>query len=65
MNTFDPGNSRDIRLIRPDTPTGLPFPISKSPAHGRTERTDAWIVLSLTFACTAASLYDLLLLASG
>lgn len=78
MNPFDPGvarshgavhttasASRDVRLIRPDRPSGLPVPISKSASHGRSERADAWIVLGLTFACTALSLYDLLLLASG
>jgi hypothetical protein len=31
----------------------------------RSERTNAWIVIVLTFACTLLSIYDLFLLAAG
>jgi hypothetical protein len=39
--------------------------MSKSAAGERTERANALIVVALTLACTALSLYDLFLLASG
>jgi hypothetical protein len=54
----------DLRLIRPDTPAYLPAPMLKS-VQERTERTNALIVTLLTLACTAMSVFDLFLLASG
>jgi hypothetical protein len=57
--------SPEVRWIRPGTPAHLPPPMSKSAAGERTERASALIVIALTLACTALSLYDLFLLASG
>jgi hypothetical protein len=54
----------DVKWIRPNTPTHLP-PMLKSAAPNRTERANALIVIVLTLACTALSLFDLVLLASG
>jgi hypothetical protein len=59
------GGSPDVRWIRPDTPTHLPPPMPRSAARARTERAHALIVILLTLACTALSLLDLYLLASG
>lgn len=56
--------SPNVKWIRPDTPAYLPPPMLKS-VQERTERTNALIVIVLTLACTALSLYDLLLLAAG
>jgi hypothetical protein len=57
--------SQDVKWIRPDTPTYLPPPMSRAAAGERAERTNALIVIVLTLACTALSLYDLFLLAAG
>jgi hypothetical protein len=54
----------EVKWIRPDTPAHLPPPMLKS-VQERTERTNALIVIVLTLACTALSLYDLFLLAVG
>lgn len=56
--------SPDVRWIRPDTPAYLPPPMSKA-VQERTERANALIVIVLTLACTALSIFDLFLLASG
>ena len=56
--------SLDVKWIRPDTPAHLPPPMAKS-VQGRTERTNALIVIVLTLACTALSIFDLFLLAVG
>jgi hypothetical protein len=55
----------DVRWIRPDTPTHLPPPMHKPAVQERTERANALIVIVLTLTCTALSLFDLFLLASG
>jgi hypothetical protein len=55
----------DVKWIRPDSHAYLPPPISKSAAKERSEQATARIVIVLTFACTAVSIYDLFLLASG
>ena len=57
--------SPDVKWIRPNTPAYLPPPMLKSAVQGRSERTDALIVIVLTLASTALSFYDLFLLASG
>jgi hypothetical protein len=63
---FTPASgSRDVQWIRPDTPTHLPPPMSKSAARERAERTNALIVIALTLACTALAVFDLFLLAAG
>jgi hypothetical protein len=63
---FTPASgSRDVQWIRPDTPTYLPPPMSKSAARERTERANALIVIALTLACTALAVFDLFLLAVG
>ena len=56
--------SPDVKWIRPDSPAYLPLPMLKS-AQQRTERTNALIVIVLTLACTALSVLDLFMLASG
>jgi hypothetical protein len=56
--------SPDVKWIRPDTPAYLPPPMSKA-VQERTERANALIVIVLTLACTALSIFDLFLLASG
>ncbi len=57
--------SPDVKWIRPDTPTYLPPPMHKPAVQERTERANALIVIALTLACTAMSIFDLFLLASG
>jgi hypothetical protein len=57
--------SPDVKWIRTSTPSLLPSPMSEAAAQERTEQTNALIVIALTLACTALSLYDLVLLASG
>jgi hypothetical protein len=57
--------SPDVKWIRPDTPGYLPPPTHKSAARDRTERANAVIVIVMTLACTALSMFDLFLLASG
>lgn len=61
---FTLASSVDVKWIRPSTPTHLP-PMLKSAAPNRTERANALIVIVLTLACTALSLFDLVLLALG
>jgi len=55
----------DVKWIRPDTPTYMPPPMSKSAARERTERANALIVIVLTLACTALAVFNLFLLAVG
>jgi hypothetical protein len=55
----------DVKWIRPDSPTHLPTRMSKSDVQDRTEQANALIVMGLTLGCTALSLFDLFLLASG
>jgi hypothetical protein len=63
---FSPASgSPDIKWIRPGTPAYPPSPMPRSSMRERTEQTNAMIVIVLTLACTALSLYDLFLLASG
>jgi hypothetical protein len=57
--------SPDVKWIRPDTPAYLPPPMPKSTIQERAERANALIVIVLTLACTAMSLFDLFLLAAG
>jgi hypothetical protein len=57
--------SSEVRWIRPDRPTHLPPPMSKSAVRERTERANALIVIALTLACTALAVFDLFLLAVG
>jgi hypothetical protein len=77
MSPFDPGAARRpgavgsaaaspvVRLIRTDAPTSLAPSASKAAVHRRSDQATARIVLGLTLTCTALSLYDLVLLASG
>jgi hypothetical protein len=58
------GGSPNVRWIRPDTAAYRSPPKSRA-ASERTEQVNAMFVIVLTFACTAISLYDLLLLAAG
>ena len=75
MSSFDPSakkpryvgftpasGSPNVRWIRPDTAPYRSPPKSRA-AIERTEQVNAIFVIVLTFACTAISLYDLLLLA--
>ncbi len=63
---FTPASgSPDVKWIRPDTPAYLPPPMPRSSTRERTEQANALIVIALTLASTALSLYDLFLLASG
>jgi hypothetical protein len=55
----------DVKWLRPDTPSYLPPPMSRSAVQERTERANALIVIVLTLACTALAIFDLLLLAAG
>jgi len=55
----------DVKWIAPDRPAYLPPPMSKTAIRERSERANALIVIVLTLACTAMSLFDLFLLASG
>jgi hypothetical protein len=70
MNPVDAGEARRtgspvVRLISTEGPTGLAPPVSRSAVHRRTNQATVRIVLGLTFTCTALSLYDLVLLATG
>ena len=51
----------EVQWIHPNTPTCLPPPTLTSAGQDRT----ALIVVVLTLACTALSLFDLVLLISG
>lgn len=63
---FTPASgSPDVRWIRPDTPAFRPPPMPRANVQERTERANAMIVIVLTLASTALSVYDLFLLASG
>ncbi len=62
---FTPASgSPDVRWIRPDTAAYRSPPKSRA-AIEHTEQWNAWVVIVLTFACTAVALYDLVLLTSG
>jgi hypothetical protein len=54
-----------VHWLRPGLPPHLPPPLPESSAEESSERTNALIVLVLTFACTALAIFDLFLLASG
>ena len=54
--------SFDIRVEQPGRPE---FTIATAKAEKRTEHTSALIVMVLSLACTALSVFDLFLLASG
>jgi hypothetical protein len=55
----------DVKWIRPDRPTYMAPPMTKSQATERSERANAMIVIALTFACTVLAIFDLFLLAAG
>lgn len=55
----------DVKWIAPNRPVYLPPPRPGREILERSERTNALVVLILTFACTALAIFDLFLLASG
>ena len=54
-----------VRWIKPGAPISGPPALSGSQDLKRADRASALIVVTLTFACTLLSLYDLYLLASN
>jgi hypothetical protein len=52
----------DVRFEQPGRPE---FTVAPPAAKARTDHTSALIVMMLTLACTALSIFDLFLLASG
>ena len=60
---------RDFKWMAPEAPRPRSSRLTETPASSyaseRAERVNATIVIVLTLACTALSLFDLYLLASG
>ena len=54
----------EIRFEHPGRPE-FAYTIATAAAKERTDHTSALIVMGLTLSCTAMSIFDLLLLASG
>jgi hypothetical protein len=54
-----------VTWVRPGGQTFAPPPMQRSQARERAERANAYIVIALTFACTALAIFDLFLLAAG
>jgi len=52
-----------VTWIRPESSVYVPPPLPQ--ARDRSEQTSAIVVIVLTLACTALSIFDLFLLASG
>ena len=60
-----PFGPRRPPVVRWETPGDTPWAMTRGRAAPNHERAKAKIVIALTFACTALSLYDLYLLAAG
>jgi hypothetical protein len=56
-------SAHSVAWIRPESATHAPPPLPR--VTDRSEGTSAIIVIGLTLACTALSIFDLFLLASG
>ena len=54
----------DIRFEQPSR-REVTFPLATTAARERTDHTSALVVIGLSLACTALSLFDLLLLATN
>jgi hypothetical protein len=57
--------SHEVSWIRPQSQSYAPPPMRPSQARERAERANASVVIMLTLACTALSIFDLFLLAAG
>jgi hypothetical protein len=59
-----PSSSHRVVWLPPSSAAYTPPPMSPSRAHSA-ERVSAWIVIVLTFACSALAMFDLYLLMSA
>ncbi len=55
----------EVSWIPAQSQTYLAPPMRPSQARQRAERANAYIVIALTFACTALAIFDLFLLATS